>query len=87
MSTYIDQRDAALALINTLIGPNGVQAITGQVHRDNERNQTTDDYLNLFPHDGFSFRMVRVTDDNAANAAALQDAYDQAKLTLPGGGA
>jgi hypothetical protein len=87
MATYVDQRTTALADVISLIYPNGVGFINGQVHQDNELNQVNDYYANLVAYDGFSYRFVRVGNDNAANGAALQDAYDQAKLLTPGGGA
>lgn len=96
MATYIQQRDAALAQVTSLIYPNGVGAINGQAHQDNEVNQTNDAYLNLVSYDGFAFVIVRTGIDpatgNEANTAAqnganLLAAYAAAKLLTPGGNA
>jgi hypothetical protein len=82
---YIQQRDAALAEINTLIGPNGTGAITGQVHRDNERNQTNDVYANLFAYDQFTFCVVRNGATAAENGANLLAAMTGARSANPNG--
>jgi hypothetical protein len=87
MATYEQQRTSALAAVVGLIAPNGVGAINGQVHQDNEVNQTNDYYDNLVAYDGFTYRFVRVNDNNATNAVSLQAAYDAAKLLTPGGSA
>lgn len=84
---YIQQRDAALAQINSLIGPNGVGAITGTVHRDNERNQTNDAYANLLAYDGFTFSIVRNGATAAENGANLLAAYAAARTATPNGAA
>lgn len=82
---YIQQRDAALAEINTLIGPNGTGAITGQVHRDNERNQTNDVYANLFAYDQFTFCVVRNGATAAQNGTNLLAAMVDARAANPNG--
>lgn len=94
MATYIDQRDAAITAIQALIAPNGVGAITGQVHQDNEVGQTEDAYLNLFAYDNFGFVIVRTGIDPATgnevntaaqNGANLIAAYAAASALTPNG--
>lgn len=87
MATFIDERDAALAVIQSLIYPNGIGAINGQVHQDNETNQTNDAYANLWGYDNFSYRVVRNSGDDVANGTALSLAYADALTLTPGGNA
>lgn len=94
MATYIDQRDAAITAIQALIAPNGVGAITGQVHQDNEVGQTNDAYLNLVGYDNFGFVIVRTgintsngNEDNTSlrNGINLKAAYANAITLTPNG--
>ena len=94
MATYIDERDAAIAAIQALIAPNGVGAITGQVHQDNEVNQTNDAYLNLVGYDNYGFVIVRTgidpatgieTNDAVQNGLNLKAAYANACALTPNG--
>lgn len=87
MADYIQQRDAQVAFNQSLIFPNGVGAINGQVHQDNEVGQTLDYYANLWGYDNFSYKVVRNSASDLSNGTALRAAYADAAVSTPGGNA
>ena len=95
MATFITQRDAAITAYQTLIYPNSVGAIDGQVHQDSGVGQLESVYQNLVGYDNYSYVIVRTGVDStgAENNTFLQNgtnliaAYNAAKLLTPNGGA
>lgn len=95
MATFISQRDQAITDYSTLIYPNSVGAIDGQVHQDSGVGQLESVYQNLVGYDNYAYVIVRTGVDSsgaeantsAQNGINLLAAYAQAKLLTPGGNA
>jgi len=95
MATFISQRDQAITDYSTLIYPNSVGAIDGQVHQDSGVGQLESVYQNLVGYDNYAYVIVRTGVDSsgvevdtwAQNGANLVAAYNSAKLLTPGGNA
>lgn len=95
MATFISQRDQAITDYSTLIYPNSVGAINGQVHQDSGVGQLESVYQNLVGYDNYAYVIVRTGVDSsgvevdtwAQNGANLVAAYNSAKLLTPGGNA
>lgn len=93
MATFITQRDAAITAYQTLIYPNSVGAIDGQVHQDSGVGQLESAYQNLVGYDNYSYVIVRTGVDStgaeantsAQNGLNLLAAYNAAKILTPGG--
>ncbi len=86
-TTYTDQLIGLQSLTDSIINTNGVGAITGAVHNDNETGQNASMYANLVAYDNYSYKVVRTYATDAANGQSLRDAYADAATLTPGGNA
>jgi hypothetical protein len=78
MPTYTDQLAALTAFTDGIINTNGVGAITGAVHNDNESAQNVSSFANLVAYDNYAYKVVRTYATDAANGDSLRDAYTDA---------
>ena len=85
MPTYTDQLAALTAFTDSIINTNGVGAITGAVHNDNESAQNVSSFANLVAYDNYAYKVVRTYATEAANGQSLRDAYADAVTLTPGG--
>jgi hypothetical protein len=85
MPTYTDQLAALTAFTDGIINTNGVGAITGAVHNDNESAQNVSSFANLVAYDNYAYKVVRTYATDAENGQSLRDAYADAITQTPGG--
>jgi hypothetical protein len=85
MPTYTDQLASLTAFTDSIINTNGVGAITGAVHNDNESAQNVSAFANLVAYDNYAYKVVRTYATDAANGQSLRDAYTDAITQTPGG--